>query len=385
MNEKDSAGYYKILRLKRNAGAEEIKQSYRELAKKWHPDYNKSEEAMEIFQKISVAHEILSDKNKRITYDLACIAYDEKEFPDIFSLKIHKNKKGEEDVSIRSLKIEEQRGRLWGAKKTAKKIICSYKEAEREFFWSSVKNWLLGWWTLRDFINNARIIGKNYKNVEGYREENLKLFVHNALAYGQEKKYDFAMSCAKQAKQYATEEEKKLLDEYIRQLPPTTEKKIAEWNDKRLRMIQLIFPLLMFLLVVGITISKHSALFEGYYLMQGDEIDYYQQVRMQGGSSVDDMVVGKIININSDISSRKMLYHVKEGYTADVMYGPSDDFDKIMIIANKATVRITGISPDNVWYRIMLDNGDMGFVRTEFLKKGIGADIPTDSKIFERK
>ena len=385
MSGRDSAGYYKVLNLTSNATADEIKQNYRELAKKWHPDYNKSEEAMEIFQKISVAHDILSDDKKRLTYDLACIAHGAENFPDIFSLKVYTNQHGQEDVSVREVDIEEQQGWIIGDKKNKKRLICSEKEAEKEYLKSSVKNWLLGWWTLKGFVENIRIIRSNIKTVGGKKEENLQLLVHNALAYDQEGKAQKARTCAFLAQAYADADDKNLIDKFIKQLPQTQEISVQPWNENRLKLVQFVFPFMMLILIAGGIIIKRTDILEGYYLMKGDEIDYYQQVRMQGGSSVDDMVVAKILNINSDLGSTKMLYHVKSGYSANVMYGPSDDFDKIMILANEATVRVTGISPDNAWYRIMLDNGDMGFIRTEFLEKGIGAEIPEDSKIFERK
>lgn len=384
MRGRDSAGYYKVLNLTSNATADEIKQNYRELAKKWHPDYNKSEEAMEIFQKISVAHDILSDDKKRLTYDLACIAHGPENFPDIFSLKVYTNQHGQEDVSVREVDIEEQQAWIIGDKKKKKRLICSEKEAEKEYLKSSVKNWLLGWWTLKGFGENIKIIRCNIKNVGGKKEENLQLLVHNALAYEQEGKAQKARTCASLAKSYADADDKNLINKFIKQLPQTQEISVQPWNENRLKLVQLAFPFMLLILIAGGIIIKRTDILEGYYLMKGDEIDYYQQVRMQGGSSVDDMVVAKILNINSDLGSTKMLYHIKSGYSANVMYGPSDDFDKIMILANKATVRVTGISPDNAWYRIMLDNGDMGFVRTEFLEKGIGAEIPEDSKIFER-
>ncbi len=385
MSGRDSAGYYKVLNLTSNATADEIKQNYRELAKKWHPDYNKSEEAIEIFQKISVAHDILSDDKKRLTYDLACIAHGAENFPDIFSLKVYTNQHGQEDVSVREVDIEEQQGWIIGDKKKKKRLICSEKEAEKEYLKSSVKNWLLGWWTLKGFVENIRIIRSNIKTVGGKKEENLQLLVHNALAYDQEGKAQKARTCAFLAQAYADADDKNLIDKFIKQLPQTQEISVQPWNENRLKLVQFVFPFMMLILIAGGIIIKRTDILEGYYLMKGDEIDYYQQVRMQGGSSVDDMVVAKILNINSDLGSTKMLYHVKSGYSANVMYGPSDDFDKIMILANEATVRVTGISPDNAWYRIMLDNGDMGFIRTEFLEKGIGAEIPEDSKIFERK
>lgn len=61
--------YYSILGVNRNATQEEIKRAFRELAKKWHPDLNKSKEAEEKFKEINEAFQVLSDPQKRAQYD----------------------------------------------------------------------------------------------------------------------------------------------------------------------------------------------------------------------------------------------------------------------------------------------------------------------------
>jgi DnaJ family protein C protein 3 len=63
--------YYKILSVPRNAKLKEIKKSYRELALQWHPDKNTDdkEKAEQMFQDISEAYEVLSDKELREKYD----------------------------------------------------------------------------------------------------------------------------------------------------------------------------------------------------------------------------------------------------------------------------------------------------------------------------
>lgn len=66
----DSRGYYAILGVSPNANFLEIKKSYRKLAKKYHPDRNKSPLAEETIKKINEAFEILSDRRKRKQYDL---------------------------------------------------------------------------------------------------------------------------------------------------------------------------------------------------------------------------------------------------------------------------------------------------------------------------
>ncbi len=64
-----SKDYYSTLGLSKNASDADIKSAYKKLAKQWHPDVNKSPEATEKFKEISEAYSILSDAQKRQTYD----------------------------------------------------------------------------------------------------------------------------------------------------------------------------------------------------------------------------------------------------------------------------------------------------------------------------
>lgn len=61
--------YYEILGVNRDADAAAIKSAYRKLARKYHPDVNKTKEAEEKFKDINEAYEVLSDKAKRQRYD----------------------------------------------------------------------------------------------------------------------------------------------------------------------------------------------------------------------------------------------------------------------------------------------------------------------------
>lgn len=60
---------YETLEVNDNASADEIKKAYRKLAKKYHPDVNKTPEAEEKFKEINAAYEVLSDAEKKQQYD----------------------------------------------------------------------------------------------------------------------------------------------------------------------------------------------------------------------------------------------------------------------------------------------------------------------------
>jgi len=87
----DCRGYYAIIGVSEDANFQEIKKSYRKLAKKYHPDRNKSANAEETIKKINEAFETLSDRRKRKQYDL--------ESSNIFDLEESNNGEKEENLS----------------------------------------------------------------------------------------------------------------------------------------------------------------------------------------------------------------------------------------------------------------------------------------------
>ena len=57
--------YYKVLGLERKATQEEVKRTYRKLARKFHPDINKDPTSEARFKEIGEAYEVLGDAEKR--------------------------------------------------------------------------------------------------------------------------------------------------------------------------------------------------------------------------------------------------------------------------------------------------------------------------------
>lgn len=70
LKQKPKTCFYKVLGVSKHATKDEIKRSFRELAKKFHPDLNRDDPMAESkFKEASEAHEVLEDEEKRRLYD----------------------------------------------------------------------------------------------------------------------------------------------------------------------------------------------------------------------------------------------------------------------------------------------------------------------------
>ncbi len=89
----DYRDYYGMLGVSKNASQDDIQRAYRKLARKYHPDINKTAEAEEKFKEINEAYEVLKDAEKRTKYDRFGSAWKQAQrtgapptgFEDIFS------------------------------------------------------------------------------------------------------------------------------------------------------------------------------------------------------------------------------------------------------------------------------------------------------------
>ena len=378
----DPLGYYRCLNADYNTDEKILKINYREKAKFWHPDHNKAENALEEFQKISIAYEILKDVKTRTLYNLLALAYDAATFPDIKSLKLYKAANGDENPFLRVFNLQKI---VWNKLPEIKeeKLIGTFKDAQKFISNVTRHNWLKGWWSLTGAKLTVKALKNNFYNIGQNTADNFKMLIHNAAVYYDIGKTDKAKLSALQALEYATAEQKALLLPFIELLPPVNTA-IPQWNYQELKKIQLKIPLAVgtgAILAAVIAVAPLLLQLVPEKYTEDDKIAYYRQVKFNtGAKTVDDVVVSKIFNIPVDTSDTKQLFHLKS--SADIMYGPSEEFDILTTGKRGQTVRVTGYSPDEEWFRVMLDNGEMGFIKKQYLKKGIGAEIPTGSKIY---
>lgn len=75
--------YYAIIQVDPHAEAEVIEAAYRRLAAKYHPDVNHSPEALQRMKLLNVAYAVLSNPEKRNTYDLSREGYHRQKEPAV--------------------------------------------------------------------------------------------------------------------------------------------------------------------------------------------------------------------------------------------------------------------------------------------------------------
>ena len=378
MYDRDPLEYYQILNVLPDADIRTIKLNYHDCAKKWHPDYNKDKNAMEHFQKISVAYEILQDKEKRLIYDVLACAYNKDDFPQMETLSVFKDRLDNENPDVRIIKLRYIIGKVISYKDKEYRLVCTQKQAFNEILKCSVANWFAGWWGIKAFLANCRAIAFNYRETGTNRQDNLTLLIHNAVAYHQEGKDKQALSSILQALDYALPDQIPTLKSFAHYLSLKISS-LPKWNWRLLKAAHFIVPFVLFMLLSSPVINSYLLGFNKYMTKQ-NEITYFQKVSFNDGSETfDDIVVSKVFNIPVDLYDEEKLYHFRED--SSVMYGPGDKFDVMRNIEAGHTVRVTGFTPDKAWYRIMLDNGEMGFVKKSSLLKGRGNEIPSSSKI----
>ena len=374
---KDALGYYKVLEVDSSTDEKTLKIKYRDLAKLWHPDFNKAENAMEHFQKLSVAYDVLKDKNSRLIYDLLSEVYTSDNFPDMQNLSVLKDKYNKENPLVRVIFLRKIIGKITRYNVSEDRLVCTYEQARQEALAYSLSNWFLGWWHPKALVKNVRALIDNFRNIGQNNQDNLLLLVHNAVAFEQDGKPRQAMVSALQAMEYADGEQRELLERFIKKLGISKPDKIPSWLLLPLKLVQLIVPFLILLSVLYPFAQQLSLV---RYMQKENEVTYFQKVKFNGGGEiVDDVVVSKIFSIPVNVADDSKLYHFSQD--TEIMYGPGEEFDVMANGQKDQTVRITGFTLDKSWYRVMLDSGEMGFVPDKILRRGAKTPPLDGSKI----
>ena len=375
----DSLGYYAVLNADNESTPDFIKRSYYEKAKYWHPDHNTNPKAIEMFQKVSVAYEVLNNPKSRLEYDLLSIVYSQKEFPILGSLKIYKNQKDKDDNALRVLK---QRKVLHGQVKETKDI-CNIREAGNMVLATSISNWLKGWWGKGGFKKTKAAIRYNLAATEAFDADNLKLLIHNAIAYAQEKNTEMAWVYAKQAEAMAAQNAFVVnkIAQYIDLLAYKPQKTviIPYWNDKELRTRQYLFP--FFLGFVALFVFLLMFVNQGFFSSTLSSDGYYEAVIIGNRIVPSDMVENHIVKLDTSDTDITALAHFKRDCT--IYHGPDTRYSPLANVLKGQTVRITGHTYNKAWYKIVLDNGETGYVHKNNLIKGIGNPVPKGSKVYK--
>lgn len=374
---KDALGYYKVLEVDSSTDEKTLKIKYRDLAKLWHPDFNKAENAMEHFQKLSVAYDVLKDKNSRLIYDLLSEVYTSDNFPDMQNLSVLKDKYNKENPLVRVIFLRKIIGKITRYNVSEDRLVCTYEQARQEALAYSLSNWFWGWWHPKALVKNVRALIDNFRNIGQNNQDNLLLLVHNAVAFEQDGKPRQAMVSALQAMEYADGEQRELLERFIKKLGISKPDKIPSWRLLPLKLVQLIVPFLILLSVLYPFAQQLSLV---RYMQKENEVTYFQKVKFNGGGEiVDDVVVSKIFSIPVNVADDSKLYHFSQD--TEIMYGPGEEFDVMANGQKDQTVRITGFTLDKSWYRVMLDSGEMGFVPDKILRRGAKTPPLDGSKI----
>lgn len=377
-NKYDSLGYYQILDVSFSSSDDEIRQKYRELAKFWHPDHNTDSKAVDMFQKISIAYDVLKDPKLKLKYTLLSIIYNSQNFPDINALCTLKNMHGQDDLNLRAFHLVEITGKILGHTKIDKIYYCNPLEAVNVVRQISKHNWLYGFWGISAFFLNIAALFHNFFALNN-KKANLLLHLHNALAFESDGKYPEALTSALLAKEFANNDELFFINLYVKQLVNYTPLSVKKWNLGKLKRIQLFYPCILICLVF--------LLLGGLYLKDIEDsrknsVNVKEVVVFRDGrKAFSDVAVARIFDIPVDVHDKSKLYHVTQNTQA--MHGADRSFDVYGTVEQGTTVRLTGYSSDKEWYRVMFDNGEMAFIESSNLQQGIGKEIPLWSKIYK--
>lgn len=377
-NSYDQLDYFKILNAEVDTPDDVLRQNYRDLAKFWHPDHNSDSNAIDMFQKISVAYDVLKDSDSRLKYVILSMIYDKNNFPDMNALALLYNMHGQQDINIRAIHMTEVTGKGLTHQSIDKIYYCNPSEARSVVKNITKHNWFYGFWGITAIFANIKAIFQNILRINSAKE-NLMLLMHNALVYADENKQENALASALQAKSYASKKDLVYINQFLEKFQNITPPAVLRWNFTKLVNMQLFYPFMLLLMVIVAGFVWNLKVNSSPKLVNSSVKEVV--IFNNGQKMFSDIAVSRIIDLPIDVHDTKKLYHTKTETKA--MHGADKSFDVYKVVEKGTTVRITGYTTDNKWLRVMFDNGEMAFIEADKLEQGIGNDIPLWSKIYK--
>lgn len=206
MNRKDPLGYYSLLGISPTESDVEIKTAFRQRAKELHPDRNPLPHAVQQFQRLNEAYEVLSNPEARARYDTLYT-----EIP-------------QESVSSQQTELEPITCSCCGQVTAQPRYVIFYQVtsfifvtirspiqgifcpscAERKVLRSTIVTWLIGWWGLpRGVVYSLTTIIHNLLGGSKPDDVNARLLIYQAWSFATRNKLDLAHAIAIDAKTLA--------------------------------------------------------------------------------------------------------------------------------------------------------------------------------------
>ena len=151
MQARDPQGYYAQLGVGHTASAAEIKQVFRRLAMRMHPDRNTSAAAEEAFKQLRHAYEVLRDPVKRAAYDAQCIDLRPADIWDKLSkifAPIACSVCRRIPIQPRYVIFYEVKSVILTTIRTPIQGVYCQRCADKRILRATVITWLCGWWGL---------------------------------------------------------------------------------------------------------------------------------------------------------------------------------------------------------------------------------------------
>jgi DnaJ domain len=203
MNREDPKGYYALLNVSSSASASEIKAAFRRRAMEVHPDTNTTPYAVQQFQQLNEAFEVLSDSATRAEYDTLCAEV-------IDSQSVFSERTDMEPIACsccakvtaqpRYVIFYEVKSFIFFTIRSPIQGIFCHSCAEKKVLRSTIITYLLGWWGFPwGIIYSLFSIIHNLFGGSKPHDVNARLLTYQAYAFATQSKFDLARAVAEDA------------------------------------------------------------------------------------------------------------------------------------------------------------------------------------------